>query len=117
MAAGPGIPPVVHRKAMRSGRNYPHQLAEALGLRLIDATVSGATTENVLRTRQKTLLGSVPPQLEELVPEAALVTITIGGNDLGYIGGLTGGSIVTAVAELPLMLPPVRSLIRSRAHF
>lgn len=117
MAAGPGIPPVIDRKAMRSGRNYPHQVAEALGLTLIDATVSGATTATVLRDRQRVLGGSVAPQIASLVPDAALVTITIGGNDLGYIGGLTGGSLITTVAGLPLLLPPVRALIRGRARF
>lgn len=117
MAAGPGIPPIIDRKAMRSGRNYPHQVAEALDLTLIDATVSGATTATVLRDRQRVVGGSVAPQLTSLVPDAALVTITIGGNDLGYIGKLTGGSLVATVAGLPLLLSPVRSLIRSRARF
>ena len=117
MAAGPGIPPVVDRRAMRSGRNYPHQVAAALDLRLIDATVSGATTATVLRKPQRTLLGPVPPQIRSLVPDAALVTITVGGNDLGYIGGLTGGSVVTTLAELPLLLGPVRSALRGRARF
>ena len=117
MAAGPGIPPIVDRGAMRSGRNYPHQVAEALDLRLIDATVSGATTATVLHTPQRTLTGRRPPQIESMVPEADLVTITIGGNDLGYIGKLTAGSFLGTVAGLPLILPTLRSAIRSRSRF
>jgi hypothetical protein len=71
MAAGPGIPPIVDRGAMRSGRNYPHQLAEALGLHLVDATVSGATTDTVLHSQQRTTRGRVAPQIDSMVPEAA----------------------------------------------
>ena len=117
MAAGPGIPPIVDRGAMRSGRNYPHQVAEALDLRLIDATISGATTATVLREGQRTLGGRRPPQIRSMVPDAELVTVTIGGNDLSYVGRLTGGSLVNSVAGLPFLLPPVRALIRGRARF
>ncbi|HVU73662.1 MAG TPA: SGNH/GDSL hydrolase family protein [Mycobacteriales bacterium] len=117
MAAGPGIKPIIDRGAMRSGLNYPHQVAEALKLKLIDATISGATTETVLHTAQRTLGGRRPPQIRSMVPDADLVTITIGGNDLGYIGGLTAGSVLTTIAGLPLLLPPLRALIRGRARF
>jgi hypothetical protein len=40
-AAGPGIAPVVQKAALRSGRNYPHQVAERLSLRLVDVTCTG----------------------------------------------------------------------------
>jgi lysophospholipase L1-like esterase len=76
-AAGPGIPPVVNRAAMRSGRNYPHLLADALGAQLTDLTVSGATTSTILDTSQR-----VPPQLTQLPADADLVLITAAGNDL-----------------------------------
>jgi lysophospholipase L1-like esterase len=112
MAAGPGIPPIVDRGAMRSGRNYPHQLADLLGLHLIDATVSGATTATVLHEHQRTTRGRVPPQITSLVPETALVTLTIGGNDVSYVGGLIGASARGTASRLPLLLPPVRSLLR-----
>jgi hypothetical protein len=29
--------------------------------------------------------GTVPPQIEALVPDAELVTITVGGNDVEYL--------------------------------
>ena len=117
MAAGPGIPPIVDRGAMRSGRNYPHQLAELLGLRLVDATVSGATTVTVLHESQRTPRGRVAPQLDSLVPEAALVTLTIGGNDVSYVGGLMGASARGSLGRLPLLLPPVRSVLRGNPRF
>jgi lysophospholipase L1-like esterase len=85
-AAGPGIPPLVDRAADRSGRNYPHLLAARLGLELIDRTVSGATTATILDQAQETDLGPLPPQIDGVTPDTDLVTITAGGNDLGYIG-------------------------------
>ncbi len=88
-AAGPGIEPVADPAAMRSARNYPHLLAERLGARLVDLTVSGATTANLLDTPQQTIGGAVfPPQLEGVPANADVVTITAGGNDLGFIAGL-----------------------------
>ena len=38
-AAGPGVEPVLDRSAMRSGRNYAHLVADALGAVLVDATL------------------------------------------------------------------------------
>jgi lysophospholipase L1-like esterase len=96
-AAGPGIRPVEHAGAQRSGRNYAHQLARRLSLRLVDATVSGATTANLLTRPQRTLTGRLAPQFRAVTPGAALVTISVGGNDLGYIGTLTSASLVAAL--------------------
>ncbi|BDZ46584.1 SGNH/GDSL hydrolase family protein [Naasia aerilata] len=88
-AAGPGIQPLEDRVAGRSRRNYPHLLAERLGARLTDLTVSGATTATILDTPQRILLRRYPPQLAGLPVDADLVTLTAGGNDLGYISGMT----------------------------
>lgn len=87
-AAGPGITPVVDVGAERSGRNYAHQLAQRLGLDLLDATVSGATTSNLLYQPQETNTGPQGPQLHAVGPGTGLVTITAGGNDVGYIGAV-----------------------------
>lgn len=76
-AAGPGIPPTVDPAAGRSGSNYPRLLAERLGLDLVDATVAGSTTDDLLAR-----------QLPRVPPDADLVTITSGGNDLGYVGSV-----------------------------
>lgn len=60
-----------------AGKRY---VAERLGLDLIDVTYSGATTAHVLRDTQN----GVPPHIDELDGAEALVTVTIGGNDVGY---------------------------------
>lgn len=87
-AAGPGIPPIVDRRALRSGRNYAHLLAERIGAELTDLTVSGATTSTILETPQQALGHRFAPQLDGLPSDADLVTITAGGNDLNYAGSL-----------------------------
>lgn len=89
-AAGPGIPDYYEATpapCYRSTQNYAHQLAERLELALTDVSCSGATTAHLTGPR-----GSIPPQLDALTPDTKLVTITIGGNDLGYIGGLSAAS-------------------------
>lgn len=86
-AAGPGIPPIEDVAAMRSGANYAHLLAQRLGARLTDLTVSGATTETILDAPQTAWNGlRIPPQIGGLPADAELVTLTAGGNDLGFIG-------------------------------
>ena len=86
-AAGPGIEPISDPTAVRSERNYPHQLAERLGARLVDLTVSGATTANILDTAQQMVSGHVyPPQIDGVPADADVVTITAGGNDLQFAG-------------------------------
>jgi hypothetical protein len=78
MAAGPGIRPTAHGapfRAGRSARNYPHLVAEQLGLDLVDVTYSGATTANVLTDSQH----GAPPQIDALDGSEDLVTVTIGG--------------------------------------
>lgn len=88
-AAGPGIDPIVDAGAQRSGHNYAHQLAERLGARLVDRTVSGATTANILDTPQVTMEGrELAPQLEGVPADADVVTVTAGGNDLQFAGAL-----------------------------
>ncbi|MFI5952912.1 SGNH/GDSL hydrolase family protein [Cryptosporangium sp. NPDC051539] len=84
-AAGPGIPPVVNASAGRSGANYAHLFAEALGAELTDLTVSGATTATVLDQPQRVARSTFPPQITGVPETADLVTVTVGGNDLGYL--------------------------------
>jgi lysophospholipase L1-like esterase len=85
-AAGPQLPPAKPSWPARCGQsfnNYPTLLAERLGMVLIDRSCSGATTENVLGPWSE-----VPPQISSVTAETRLVTITIGGNDLSYVGNL-----------------------------
>lgn len=110
MAAGPGIMPRVPgspRRAGRSERNYPHLAAHALGLELTDVTYSGATTANVLDEAQH----GARPQLESLRGDEALVTITIGGNDIGYVPALMAAGLPDVLQRLPLLGPRLRQLL------
>lgn len=83
-ASGPGIEPLVDKVAGRSGRNYPSLLAVGLGAVLTDRTASGATLANIVDTPQRVGLKKLRPQLDDAPRDADLVTITAGGNDLGY---------------------------------
>src|SRR3954454_3706591 len=85
-ASGPGIDPVLDAGCGRSGSNYAHLVADRLGYDLVDITCGGATADNVLDVPQELLTGgTVPPQLEAVGPDADLVTITVGGNDVDYL--------------------------------
>lgn len=87
-AAGPTIEPVADVDAMRSSRNYAHLFADQLGAELVDLTVSGATTANIIDTPQQTAGREFPPQIDGLPADADLVTITAGGNDLQFLGSM-----------------------------
>ncbi len=69
----------------RSVNGYPRQLARTAGLKLVDVTCSGATIQHVLRGGQ-VFLG---PQVDAVGSETRVVTVTGGGNDIGYVGDLT----------------------------
>lgn len=74
---------------LRSSVNYPALVAEELGYALTDVSCSGATTAN-LSTSQPTTTGDVPPQLDALEEDTALVTIGLGGNDDEVFARLIG---------------------------
>ena len=76
----PGSPP----QAGRTHANYAHLLAGQLQMTLTDATSSGATTADVLWRSQ---FGQAP-QADALTADTDLVTVTIGGNDIGYAASL-----------------------------
>jgi len=100
MAAGPGIRPRAAGAPLwsgRSARNYPHLVAERLNLELVDVTFSGATTAHVLTDHQR----SSPPQIIALDGSESLITVTIGGNDVGYVPLLMAASLPRAARRLP----------------
>ena len=100
MAAGPGIRPRAAGAPLwsgRSARNYPHLVAERLNLELVDVTFSGATTAHVLADHQR----SRPPQITALDGSESLVTVTVGGNDVGYVPLLMAASLPHAARRLP----------------
>ncbi|PRY34106.1 SGNH/GDSL hydrolase family protein [Umezawaea tangerina] len=91
-AAGPLIPnqDVLHLGCLRSTRNWPSVLASTLGVaEFRDVTCSGAVADD-FEGGQTTFLGAVPPQFDALTPTTDLVTLTIGGNDIGLVGAALG---------------------------
>jgi GDSL-like Lipase/Acylhydrolase family len=83
-AAGPVIPnQIAPLGCLKSDHNYAHLAAPTIGLALKDATCSGATTEDMTES-QSTELGSVAPQFDSLSAETTRVSLTIGGNDIGF---------------------------------
>jgi lysophospholipase L1-like esterase len=115
MAAGPGIRPSAPGapfRAGRSARNYPHLVAERLGLDLVDVTYSGATTANVLCEPQN----GAPPQVDALDGSEGLVTITIGGNDVGYVPLLVAAGLPRIVRSLPFLGAAVREMLDPAAR-
>src|SRR4051794_22125797 len=139
-ASGPGIEPVLDAGCGRSGSNYAHLVADHLGFDLVDAACGGATAHN-LPTAPQVLLtgGTVPPQLHSLGPDADLVTVTVGGNDVDYLltllrcsyrvdpGGAPAGAgaffgtpvdaaaVDSALAALPGKLAGLVAAVRGRA--
>ncbi|HEX3174617.1 MAG TPA: SGNH/GDSL hydrolase family protein [Solirubrobacterales bacterium] len=83
-AAGPVIPnQIAPLGCLKSDHNYAHLAAPTIGLPLRDATCSGATTED-MTSPQETELGTNPPQFDSLDAETTRVSLTIGGNDIGF---------------------------------
>ena len=90
-AAGPDVgrhdpasPPVCGR----SLDNYPHLLAARRSLTLEDRSCSGARTADITDNHQFGLA----PQIEAVGRSTRLITITIGGNDVSFLGDLAAAS-------------------------
>lgn len=89
-AAGANIPPVATDRPARCGASevsYGRLLARRLNLTLTDATCGGATTVQVLQPWNE-----LPAQIDSVTSDTRLVTISIGGNDLNYMGVVFAGS-------------------------
>ncbi|MFN8032912.1 MAG: SGNH/GDSL hydrolase family protein [Mycobacterium sp.] len=115
MAAGPGIKPRAAGSPLRAGRsarNYPHLVAERLGYDLVDVTYSGATTASVLRDRRHSAL----PQIEALDGTEDLVTVTVGGNDVGYVPLLFAATVPAVLRVLPTIGTSLRDLLDPAAR-
>lgn len=118
-AAGPGIAPVADAAAMRSKNNYPQLVAAKLGAALIDASVSGATTNTILRTHQRRGRRRFPPQIESVDPRLRieLVTITAGGNDFGYLESLVRAASANRLTGRAISAPLGRRLRRGGSAY
>ena len=95
-ASGPGVTRLADERDPRCSRsydNYARQTARQLQLELIDVSCGGATSDHVLKGWNE-----LPPQVAALTQDTRLVTVTIGGNDVGYVAGLFIGSCSDSTA-------------------
>ncbi len=99
--AGPSIPDQVGQPpgCARSDRNYPQRVAAALGATVVDASCSGATTADLVEP-QHVAGGTNRPQLDAVDAGTDIVTVGIGGNDIGF-----GEIVVACVSLTPLGRP------------
>lgn len=89
-ASGPGVTRLADDRDPRCTRsydNYARQTARQLQLELVDVSCGGATSDHV-----RNGWNELPPQVAALTHDTRLVTVTIGGNDVGYVAGLFAGS-------------------------
>ncbi len=78
---------------LRSDHNYPHLIAAVLKVSVFrDASCSGAGTEDMTAPQNVNPGPANPPQFDRLDKSTQLVTIGIGGNDIGF------GEIIRACA-------------------
>ncbi|NUU07804.1 SGNH/GDSL hydrolase family protein [Leifsonia sp. C5G2] len=81
---------------LQSPAGYPAQVAQSLGLTLTDNTCSGAVLGDIFQTSAK----GHAPQASLPADSVSLVTITIGGNDLGFASILTSCLALSASGPL-----------------
>lgn len=85
--AGPLIPNQLNDPigCLRSDHNYPHLVAAALGVaEFRDASCAGAGTEDMKSAQNVNPGPDNPPQLDRLDAGTQVVTIGVGGNDIGF---------------------------------
>ncbi|WP_308466957.1 SGNH/GDSL hydrolase family protein [Rathayibacter soli] len=114
-AAGFGLTPPTGTPVpgcFQAAVDYPHQVATALGLNLTDASCSAAATANITG-QQVTVSGTAPAQIDSITSSTNVVTIMIGGNDLGFSTIL--GACSAATPSGPLLLHP--ALNSCKAYF
>jgi lysophospholipase L1-like esterase len=86
-ASGYGLPPYAATPSpacAQSDDNVAHRIARTYGLDLVDVSCAGATISNVVDTPQSVPGGTVPAQLDALTADTAVVSLMIGGNDVGF---------------------------------
>jgi hypothetical protein len=83
-AAGPLIPNQISPLGcLKSDHNYAHLAAPSIGITLRDPSCSGAKTNDMTES-QSVEFGENPPQFNSLDGETTIVSLTIGGNDIGF---------------------------------
>lgn len=84
-AAGVGLNPVTNAACGRTSGSYPAWIAATYKPAVYkDVTCSGATTRSLWNWE-----GTAAPQVNALTKDTDLVTVTLGGNDLGFTDVLT----------------------------
>jgi hypothetical protein len=81
---------------LRSLLNYPHLEAQQKGYQLTDVSCSGATTDDMFSSQTGYDGKPVPPQLNAVKRTTKVVTLGIGGNDIGFTS-----IIENCIAETP----------------
>lgn len=125
-AAGPGVATQLGTCG-RSDHNYSNLVAAELGLTLTDVSCNGATIPNIVNSTQR----DAAPQIDAVSRDTALVTVTIGGNDIRYTSStfacagkapadnctanLDQAAISAAVERLPARLEAMLDAIHAKA--
>ncbi|RPA65573.1 SGNH/GDSL hydrolase family protein [Gordonia oryzae] len=112
---------------------YPAKVAAELGVSYRSVACVGATTDDVLHGQRALAIRPVPPQVDALSPDTALVTLSIGGNDIKWTNliapcfPLVGGdgkcrensamqkAIATQLGALPAEVDRVLTEVRRRS--
>lgn len=96
-ASGPAITPQDPRAGdcLRSLVNYPHVAAALKGFQLNDVSCQGAGTADMFQPQAVDVGPKAPPQLDALTRTTDVVTLTIGGNDIGFTDIIQNCSAVT----------------------
>ena len=97
--SGPGLPaqlgpqttPPAPAACQRSSDNYPTIVAKSLGIAVDDVSCLGASTKDVDASQGS----GIPAQLSALGPSTSLVSLGIGGNDLGFSSVVANCASVT----------------------
>jgi lysophospholipase L1-like esterase len=88
--SGPLIPAQVDLNCTRSDHNYPALARAAIGATgFADVSCGGATTDDILNAGSGELGIAVPPQVNAVTAATALVSVGIGGNDIGFTDIIT----------------------------
>jgi len=106
-ASGPLIvPQEAVPSCFRSGNNYPHLVARELGItEFDDVTCNGASSTDLTDPQHTKFGGNVPAQYDALDKDTELVTVTIGGNDVGLF------DLALSCLDLPLAPRPTTSCV------
>jgi lysophospholipase L1-like esterase len=85
--SGPLIPTQVDLNCTRSNQDYPSLVRASAGsASFADVSCGGATTGDILNPGTGELGGATAAQITAVTSTTALVTVGIGGNDIGFSG-------------------------------